>query len=59
METPSRIGKPGQTHSGLAGFSMSSWPSVATLAAPMEIGRMHDQQMSVMGLANLPVHVWP
>jgi hypothetical protein len=42
---------------GLAGFSISSCPKVATGIAPIEIGITHDQQMSVMGLANLPVHV--
>jgi hypothetical protein len=52
-----RIGVPGQTHNGLAGFSISSCPRLATGAAPIEIGSTHDQQMSVMGLANLPVHV--
>jgi hypothetical protein len=42
---------------GLAGFSISSCPKVATRAAPIEMGITHDQQMSVIGLANLPVHV--
>jgi hypothetical protein len=42
---------------GLAGFSISSCPEVATGIAPIEMGMTHDQQMSVIGLANLPVHV--
>src|SRR2546422_4009764 len=49
--------KGGQMQIGLAGFSMSSCPKVATGIAPIEMGITHDQQMSVIGLANLPVHV--
>ena len=54
---PMRIGAPGQMQIGLAGFSISSCPRLATVADPIEMGITHDQQMSVMGLANLPVHV--
>src|ERR1700694_316698 len=57
MARPMRIGAPGQMQIGLAGFSISSCPKVATRAAPIEMGITHDQQMSVIGLANLPVHV--
>ena len=53
------VGFTPQLHTGLLGLlSLSSWPpKLATVALPMVIGRMHDQQMSVMGFGNLPVHV--
>ena len=38
--------------------SLSSWPpKLAIVAPPIVIGRMHDQQMSVIGFGNLPVQV--
>lgn len=47
-----------QVHSGLPGFSMSSCePKSPMRALPMLSGRMQLQQMSVMGLGNLPVQV--
>ena len=40
---------------GSTGSSMSSWPpKFATVRAPMLIGRMQLQQMSVIGFGNLP-----
>ena len=53
------VGFTPQLHTGLLGLlSLSSWPpKLATVALPIVIGRMHDQQMSVMGFGNLPVHV--
>src|SRR5258708_4499323 len=48
-----------QLHNGLLGLPplSSCPPKFAIVALPMVIGRMHDQQMSVIGLGNLPVHV--
>src|SRR4051812_9513704 len=41
----------------MAGFSMSSCPPVYRGIAPIEIGKMQLQQMSVIGLGNLPWQV--
>lgn len=39
------------------GLAVSSWSIDASVAPPILRGNMHDQQMSVIGLANLPLHV--
>ena len=44
-----------QKHSGVLEFEVSS--PRATLMPPMVMGKMHFQQMSVMGLTNRPTHL--
>lgn len=39
------------------GLDVSSWSREEILTPPMLIGKIHDQQISVIGLANLPVQV--
>jgi hypothetical protein len=55
---PDKTGLTPQLQTGLDGLSVSSWsPKLAMRAPPMLIGRMQDQQISVIGLGNLPVQV--
>jgi hypothetical protein len=57
MDRPT-IGLTRQLQTGLGGLSVSSWsPKLAMRALPMLIGRMQDQQISVIGFGNLPVQV--
>ena len=57
MDRPT-MGLTTQLHTGLLGLSMSSWsPKLAMRALPMLMGRMQDQQMSVIGFGNFPVQV--
>lgn len=46
-----------QEQTGVPTFSMSSWPICRIVVLPMLMGKMHDQQMSVIGFMNLPVQV--
>ena len=48
---------PGQTQTGLEGLSVSDHTPLTTGIAPMVIGNIHSQQISVTGLIILPVHV--
>jgi hypothetical protein len=52
------VGFTPQLQTGFDGLAMSSCPSkLAMVALPMLIGRMQLQQISVIGLGNLPVQV--
>jgi hypothetical protein len=47
-------------HIGILGFAMSLFLGAAPLPIPkdpIDIGNIHDQHISVMGLTNRPLHV--
>ena len=52
------VGLTPQVQTGVPGFALSSWPpKLPIVAPPIDRGRMHDQQMSVIGFGKRPVQV--
>jgi hypothetical protein len=52
------VGLTPQLQTGVPGFPLSSWPpKLPMVAPPIDRGRMHDQQMSVIGFGKRPVQV--
>jgi hypothetical protein len=52
------VGLTPQLQTGVPGFPLSSWPpKLPIVAPPIDRGRMHDQQMSVIGFGKRPVQV--
>ena len=52
------VGLPPLLQTGVPGFPLSSWPpKLPMVVPPIDRGRMHDHQMSVIVFGNRPVQV--